>query len=49
MSGRAILHLYQVDDHGDIRVEKWIEGLVIWVGGRIVYRSWENKNEQNKT
>lgn len=28
-------------DFGIIRVETWPEGLVIWVGGEIVYKSWK--------
>lgn len=36
--------LYQITQKYDvIKVEEWQEGLVIWVGGQIVYRSWENK------
>lgn len=27
--------------YGVIRIEEWPEGLVIWVGGVIVYRSWK--------
>lgn len=26
---------------GTIRLEHWPEGLVLWVGGEIVYRSWK--------
>lgn len=28
-------------EFGTIQVERWPEGLVVWVGGQIVYRSWE--------
>lgn len=28
-------------DHGVIKIEAWPEGLVVWVGGEIVYRSWK--------
>lgn len=28
-------------DYGLIRLERWPEGLVIWVGGEIVYKSWK--------
>ena len=27
--------------HGHIRVEQWTEGLVLWVGGEIKWKSWE--------
>lgn len=34
-------------DHGGIGFELWPEGLVVWVGGSIVYKSWEgNKSLQ---
>ncbi len=26
---------------GVVRVEEWPEGLLVWVGGEIVYRSWK--------
>lgn len=26
---------------GTIKVQTWPEGLVVWVGGEIVYRSWK--------
>lgn len=29
--------------YGVIRLEEWPEGLVLWVGGKIVYKSWEKK------
>lgn len=28
-------------DFGMIRIEEWPEGLVLWVGGEIVWRSWK--------
>jgi len=28
--------------YGIISIEQWPEGLVIWVGGEIVYRSWKS-------
>lgn len=31
----------RIDKYGDIIVEEWPEGLVVWVGGVIVYRSWK--------
>lgn len=31
-----------LDKFGKIRIEMWKEGLVIWVGGRIVWKSWEH-------
>lgn len=30
------------DQYGTVRIEEWPEGLVIWVGGEIVYRSWKS-------
>lgn len=29
-----------IDRFGTIKVEMWSEGLVLWVGGQIVYNSW---------
>ncbi len=29
------------DAYGTIGIEEWPEGLVLWVGGRIVYKSWK--------
>lgn len=34
---------YESDDLGVIRVEKWPEGLVLWVGGKVKWKSWENE------
>lgn len=31
----------RIDRYGDIVVEEWPEGLVVWAGGVIVYRSWK--------
>lgn len=31
------------DEFGVIRLEKWPEGLVFWVGGEIKWRSWKDK------
>ncbi len=28
--------------YGTIKLEEWPEGLVLWVGGKIVYKSQEN-------
>jgi hypothetical protein len=28
--------------NGTIRLERWKEGLVLWVGGEIVYKSWKS-------
>ena len=28
-------------DYGKIRVEHWPEGLVLWIGGKIVWKSFE--------
>jgi hypothetical protein len=28
---------------GHVRLEVWQEGLVLWVGGMIVYKSWEKQ------
>lgn len=28
-------------DYGLIRIETWPEGLVVWVDGEIIYRSWK--------
>ncbi len=27
-------------DYGIVRIQRWPEGLIIWVGGKIVYKSW---------
>ena len=32
-----------VEEYGTIRLESWSEGLVLFVGDQIVWRSWENK------
>lgn len=34
-----------VAEYGDIRLMKWPEGLVLWVGGRIVWESWKSTTE----
>jgi hypothetical protein len=26
---------------GEVRLERWPEGCVLWIGGAIVYRSWD--------
>lgn len=30
------------DDLGIVRLARWPEGLVLWVGGKIVWKSWES-------
>jgi hypothetical protein len=32
---------YLLNKYGSIRFEEWPEGLVLWVGGDIVWKSWE--------
>lgn len=29
------------DKYGVVRLEEWKEGLVLWVGGQIVWKSWD--------
>lgn len=29
------------DDLGMIKVEKWKEGIVLWVGGEMIFKSWK--------
>jgi hypothetical protein len=38
-------NIFQMDHskHGTIRIEEWPEGLVLWIGGQIRWRSWEDK------
>ena len=31
------------DKYGVIRIEEWPEGLVLWVGGQIRWKSWTNQ------
>ena len=35
------LWLARLEPYGAIKVEEWSEGLVVWVGGQIRYKSWE--------
>lgn len=30
-----------MEEDGEIRLERWLEGLVLWVGGEIVWKSFE--------
>ncbi len=30
------------DEFGTVRLEEWPEGLVLWVGGEIRWRSWRD-------
>lgn len=36
-------NIFQVDHskHGTIRIEEWPDGLVLWIGGQIRWRSWD--------
>lgn len=36
-------NIFQVDHskHGTIRIEEWPQGLVLWIGGQIRWRSWD--------
>lgn len=38
----SIAHVLRYKSYGDIVIEEWLEGLVLWVGGKIVWKSWEN-------
>lgn len=44
---KMMLHKQTVE-YGTIRVEEWPEGLVVWVGGSIVYKSWEGNKSRYK-
>lgn len=37
----------QQKDLGEVKIEIWPEGLVLWIGGEIKWKSWENKAELN--
>jgi hypothetical protein len=43
--GYATIKLFQTlhrqADLGVIRLEEWPEGIVLWIGGEIKYKSWE--------
>lgn len=39
----------ETDKHGVIGVEQWPEGLVLWVGGTIVWREWSPKMDHKVT
>ncbi len=36
-----VLFSHWINEYGAIRIEIWPEGLVVWVGGQIRYKSWE--------
>lgn len=36
----------ETEEFGTVRVVHWPEGLVLWVGGRSVWKSWQDKAEQ---
>jgi hypothetical protein len=38
---KILYHNVQHKDYGDILIEVWPEGLVLWVGGVIKWKSWE--------
>jgi hypothetical protein len=37
------------DEFGVVRLEEWPEGLVLWVGGQIRWRSWGDKDPEVAT
>jgi hypothetical protein len=36
---------YRDEELGVVRLERWPEGYVLWVGGMIRWKSWEMKRE----
>jgi hypothetical protein len=41
----AILFETRLSDLGVVRVERWPEGLCLWVGGEIRWKSWEESQD----
>src|ERR1700761_4623370 len=35
-----LFNIRQYRNYGDIKIESWPEGIVLWIGGEIVYKSW---------
>jgi hypothetical protein len=31
------------DEHGTLRLEHWPEGIVLWAGGEIAWKSWSKE------
>lgn len=42
---KCLANIPQYKDYGDIIIEEWPEGLVVWVGGKIKYTSWEDNQK----
>lgn len=51
MSTEEITTLCRTDqlksEFGIIRLEEWPEGLILWVGGEVRWRSWRDPNLWN--
>lgn len=45
--GYEVERLYKTErfeeTYGTIKLEQWPEGIVLWFGGEIVWRSWKDK------
>jgi hypothetical protein len=39
----TLFHKRQYKSYGDVRITEWPEGLTLWIGGKLVWKSWENK------
>lgn len=38
---KELVHIFQYGNYGDIVIQHTPEGLILWVGGRIKWKSWE--------
>lgn len=36
---------YERNDLGLLKIEEWPEGIVVWIGGKIKYKSWEDNTK----
>jgi len=51
MSNSEIKNLFSTqdfkDEFGAVKLQEWPEGIVLWVGGQIRWRSWKDPEFEN--